>query len=48
LWNMHHPWIVWVILTAIGTISTVFMVIYYFRTRGQSLTSNPATTGQTG
>ena len=40
LWNMHHPWIVWAILTCIGVISTVLMVIYYFKTRGQSLTSN--------
>ncbi|MFH1012015.1 MAG: MFS transporter [bacterium] len=40
LWNMHHPWIVWAILTGIGTISTILMVVYYFKTRGQSLTSN--------
>jgi len=40
LWHLHDPWIVWAILTGIGTISTVLMVIYYFRTRGQSLTSN--------
>jgi hypothetical protein len=40
LWNMHDPWIVWPILTGIGGISTILMVIYYYRTRGQSLTSN--------
>ncbi len=40
LWSMHDPWIVWVILTGIGAISTILMVIYYFKTRGQSLTSN--------
>ncbi|MBM3324767.1 MAG: MFS transporter, partial [Calditrichaeota bacterium] len=44
LWNMHHPWIVWAILTGIGMISTVLMVVYYFKTRGQSLTSNAAPT----
>jgi POT family proton-dependent oligopeptide transporter len=40
LWHLHDPWIVWAILTGIGAISTVLMVFYYFRTRGQSLTSN--------
>ncbi|MBU1707742.1 MFS transporter [bacterium] len=40
LWSMHHPWIVWAILTCVGLISTILMVIYYFNTRGQSLTSN--------
>jgi POT family proton-dependent oligopeptide transporter len=33
LWNMHHPWLVWVILGGIGTISTVAMLGYYFKTR---------------
>jgi hypothetical protein len=40
LWHMHHPWIVWTILTGIGTAATVLMVLYYLKTRGQSLTSN--------
>ncbi len=40
LWHMHHPWIVWAILTGIGTVATVLMVFYYLKTRGQSLTSN--------
>jgi MFS family permease len=33
LWNAHHPWIVWAILTAVGVVSTGFMIVYYFRTR---------------
>jgi Na+/melibiose symporter-like transporter len=37
LWNQHHPWIVWAMLTVIGLISTIFMVIYYFRTRHRTL-----------
>ncbi len=36
LWNMHHPWMVWAILTAVGLISTIFMVIYYYRTRARA------------
>jgi POT family proton-dependent oligopeptide transporter len=40
LWNMHHPWIVWAILTAVGVVSTALMIFYYLKTRGQSLTSN--------
>jgi POT family proton-dependent oligopeptide transporter len=40
LWNMHHPWIVWTILTVVGAVSIVLMIIYYLKTRGQSLTSN--------
>jgi MFS family permease len=43
LWNMHHPWIVWAILTGVGAIATILMVFYYFKTRGQSLTSNSNT-----
>ncbi|MDP8208685.1 MAG: MFS transporter [Candidatus Electryonea clarkiae] len=40
LWNMHDPWIVWVILGVIGLVSTVAMVGYYYKTKNQSLTSN--------
>ena len=36
LWNAHHPWIVWVILTSVGVVSTGFMIVYYFRTRKQA------------
>lgn len=43
LWNMHDPWIVWVILTGVGAVSTVMMVVYYFKTRGQSLSSRAET-----
>jgi POT family proton-dependent oligopeptide transporter len=40
LWNMHHPWIVWAILSAVGAVSAVLMIFYYLKTRGRSLTSN--------
>jgi MFS family permease len=33
LWNLHHPWIVWVILGGVGAISTVAMLIYYMITK---------------
>jgi MFS family permease len=33
LWKQHDPWMVWVILGGIGALSTLFMVIYYFKTR---------------
>jgi MFS family permease len=33
LWNQHHPWIVWVILGAIGAFATVLMLFYYLKTR---------------
>lgn len=36
LWDAHHPWIVWVILTSVGVVSTGFMIVYYFRTRKQT------------
>lgn len=35
LWDLHHPWIVWVILGAVGTIATFAMVWYYFQSRGK-------------
>ncbi|RJP77711.1 MAG: MFS transporter [Candidatus Zixiibacteriota bacterium] len=33
LWEMHDPWMVWVILGAIGLISTLGMIAYYLKTR---------------
>ncbi len=33
LWELNDPWMVWVILGAIGTVSTLAMVWYYFKTR---------------
>lgn len=33
LWNMHDPWMVWVVLTGVGAVSTILMVVYYFKTR---------------
>ncbi len=40
LWDLNNPWTVWVILTAVGSLSTLLMLFYYFKTRGKSLTSN--------
>ncbi len=39
LWHLNHPWMVWVILTAVGSLATIGMVIYYFKMKGQSLSS---------
>ncbi|RPH96537.1 MFS transporter [candidate division KSB1 bacterium] len=33
LWDLHHPWIVWAILTSVGVVSTAFMIVYYLKTR---------------
>ncbi|MBU1984123.1 MFS transporter [bacterium] len=33
LWNMHQPWMVWAILTAVGLVSTILMIGYYIRSR---------------
>lgn len=33
LWNAHHPWLVWVILGAVGLTATGAMMLYYARTR---------------
>ena len=40
LWDMHHPWIVWVILGGIGLISTIAMVGYYMKTKHTGISSN--------
>ena len=36
LWTQHHPWIVWVILGGIGTVATVFMLVYYLKMRNRT------------
>lgn len=33
LWNMHHPYMVWVYLGAFGLAGTVGMILFYFATR---------------
>lgn len=33
LWNMHHPWMVWLILMSVGLVSTILMIAYYLKTR---------------
>jgi proton-dependent oligopeptide transporter, POT family len=40
LWSLNDPWMVWVILTAIGSVSTLSMVAYYFKTRKSGISSN--------
>ncbi|MBU1921470.1 hypothetical protein KKG66_11535, partial [bacterium] len=42
LWNQHDPWMVWVILGAVGAFSIVMMLFYYYKTRknGQSAISS--------
>jgi len=43
LWQLHDPWMVWVILGAVGAVSTIAMVCYYFKTKHTGLSSrNPA------
>lgn len=39
LWAEYNPWRVWVILGAIGAISTIAMVAYYFKTRYTGISS---------
>ena len=34
LWDMHHPYMVWVYLGAVGVVGTVGMTIFYFATKG--------------
>ncbi|MCX6638961.1 MAG: MFS transporter [bacterium] len=41
LWDMHHPWMVWVILGSVGLIATVAMVGYYQLTKKTGISSNP-------
>lgn len=40
LWDMHHPWKVWVILGSIGLVATLAMIGYYYRTRKTGISSN--------
>ncbi|HVP38645.1 MAG TPA: MFS transporter [Candidatus Saccharimonadales bacterium] len=40
LWNAHHPWRVWVILGAVGLLSTLAMVGYYQKTKHSGISSN--------
>ncbi len=35
LWDMYDPWRVWVVLTGIGTVSTLGMILFYFATKNK-------------
>jgi MFS family permease len=36
LWDLNHPWIVWVILGGIGGVSTIGMLLYYLKAHKNS------------
>jgi hypothetical protein len=42
LWDLHHPWIVWVILGGIGMLYTIAMVGYYMKTKHTGISSTQA------
>jgi hypothetical protein len=42
LWDLHHPWKVWVILGAVGLTATVAMMGYYVKTKDRGISSNQA------
>ena len=42
LWDLHHPWKVWVILGAVGLVATVAMVGYYYKTKDSGISSAAA------
>jgi len=42
LWDLHHPWKVWVILGAVGLAATVAMVGYYMKTKERGISSHAA------
>ena len=42
LWQAHHPWIVWVILGAVGLVATVAMMGYYLKTKDRGISSAAA------
>ncbi|MDD5629844.1 MAG: MFS transporter [Elusimicrobia bacterium] len=39
LWEAHHPWLVWVILGAVGLTATVAMMGYYVKTKDRGISS---------
>ncbi|MCX5797023.1 MAG: MFS transporter [Elusimicrobia bacterium] len=39
LWDLHHPWKVWVILGAVGLVATLAMVGYYYKTKDRGISS---------
>ncbi len=47
LWNLHHPYMVWYYLGAVGLVGTIGMMIFYFVTRGAADSPNN-TTNPTG
>lgn len=42
LWDLHHPYLVWIVLGALGLISTLAMVGYYMKTKHTGISSNTA------
>ena len=42
LWKVGDPWRVWVILGAVGLVSTLGMIVYYQKTKHSGISSNPA------
>jgi MFS family permease len=42
LWKVGDPWRVWVILGAVGLVSTLGMIAYYRKTKHSGISSNPA------
>ncbi len=43
LWSIGQPWRVWVILGAVGLVSTLGMIAYYQKTKHSGISSNPST-----
>ncbi|MFH1861463.1 MAG: MFS transporter [bacterium] len=39
LWELHDPWIVWVILGVLGLVSTLAMMGYYYKTKATGISS---------
>lgn len=40
LWDIHHPYMVWYYLGAVGLAGTIGMIVFYFATRGATATSS--------
>jgi MFS family permease len=40
LWDLHHPWKIWVWLGSVGLLATILMVGYYYRTKSTGISSN--------
>ena len=42
LWDLHHPWKVWVILGSVGLVATVAMIGYYLKTKDRTAAMSAA------